>query len=78
MAEAFLIQRGGGGAKIDGAQVSNYTVASGYTVKAGDFVRAETSTTVRTALSTDADYIGLVGVAKTSGASGATIKVYVP
>lgn len=77
MADAILMQRGGGAA-IKGAQVSNYTVASGYTVKAGDFVRAVTSTTVRTALSTDADYIGLVGVAKTSGASGATIKVYVP
>ena len=78
MAEAFLIQRGGGGAKIDGAQVINYTVASGYTVKEGDFVRAVTSTTVRTALSTDTDYIGLIGVAKSGGSSGATIKVYVP
>ena len=77
MAEALLVQRGGG-FNVAGAQVSNYTVASGYTVKAGDFVRAVTSTTVRTALSTDADYIGLVGVAKTGGSSGATIKVYVP
>ena len=77
MAEALLVQRGGG-FKVAGAQEGSYTVASGYTVKAGDFVRAVTSTTVRTALSTDADYIGLVGVAKSSGSSGATIKVYVP
>ena len=77
MAEAFLVQRGGS-FKVDGAQVSDYTVASGYTVKKGDFVQAVTSTTVRTALSTDTEYIGLVGVAKTSGSDGATIKVYVP
>lgn len=77
MADAILMQRGGSAA-IKGAQVSNYTVASGYTVKAGDFVRAVTSTTVRTALSTDADYIGLVGVAKSNGSGGETIKVYVP
>ena len=78
MAEAILIHRGSGGAKINGAKQSEYTVADGYTVKPGDFVRKESGETVRTALSTDEKYIGLVGVAKTGGGGGKTIIVYVP
>lgn len=73
MGEAFLVQSGAGGAKINGTMAS-YTVASGRTVKAGQFVATDGSS-VYPATSADAM---VVGIAKQNGSSGATIKVYVP
>lgn len=74
MGEAFLIQRGGaGGAKVNGT-LASYTVASGKTVTAGQFV-AKSGTSVYPATS---DSANVIGIAKQNGSSGATIKVYVP
>lgn len=73
MAEAILVQREGGGAKINGT-IADYTVLTGSTVTAGQFV-ALSGTSVYPATSADAM---VVGIAKQNGSSGATIKVYVP
>lgn len=73
MGEAFLVQSGAGGAKINGT-LASYTVASGRTVKAGQFVATDGSS-VYPATSADAM---VVGIATQNGSSGATIKVYVP
>lgn len=73
MGEAFIVQSGAGGAKINGT-LASYTVASGRTVKAGQFVATDGSS-VYPATSADAM---VVGIAKQNGSSGATIKVYVP
>ena len=73
MAEAILVQRGAGGTKINGT-LANYTVLTGSTVTAGQFV-AFSGTSVYPATSADAM---VIGIAKQNGSSGATIKVYVP
>lgn len=73
MAEAILVQREGGGAKINGT-IADYTVLTGSTVAAGQFV-AFSGTSVYPATSADAQ---IIGIAKQKGTSGATIKVYVP
>ena len=73
MGEAFLVQSGASGAKINGT-LASYTVASGRTVKAGQFVATD-GTSVYPATSADAM---VVSIAKQNGSSGATIKVYVP
>lgn len=66
----------GSGIKIKGSVVTA-TVASGYTVSAGDFVE-EVSGAVKPFVYDKTGSQVIKGVAKTGGAGGSSIEVYVP
>ena len=63
-----------------GRTTADYTVEEGQTINKGQFVRLSSlgSTTIRAATSSDYPYIGLIGIASSSGDGGSTIKVYIP
>ena len=71
MGEAKLYGKSGGGMKIDGIKES-YPVYAGETIKAGDFVEVIDGYARKATTKT------FHGIAKTSGAEGSTIEVYVP
>ena len=60
----------GGGAKINGV-IATYTVMSGKSISAGDFVE-------NTFGGLKPYENAITGVAKTSGSSGERVKVYIP
>lgn len=73
MADAILIQRGGGGQKINGT-ISKRTVGQGETIMAGQFVYSD-GFYVHIATSANAD---IIGIAKTGGTNLETIDIYIP
>ena len=62
----------GGSGGVNG-QLATYTVETGNSVVAGDFVKLITSTTIARAIQGDE----VLGIASQNGSSGSSIKVYI-